>query len=256
MNPMNPTNPHPEASFSRRKCLCVDLPRIDYQDAWTLQTDLVAARWERRLDTDVILLLEHPPVFTLGRRGGMGNLTVSEDMLQERGIPVIQVERGGDITFHGPGQLVIYPIIDLNAARLGVADYVEMLEEAVIRVAADWGITAGRDPRNRGVWVSNSKLASIGIAVRRGISFHGVALNVSLALEPFGWINPCGLQGIGITSMEKKLGQSVSMEDVRQNVKHHLEDIFEVEIVMTDIARDSGMGVLCLQLGDNGVPSY
>ena len=235
MNPMNPTNPHSVAAFPRRRCLCVDLPRIDYQDAWTLQTDLVAARWERRLDTDVILLLEHRPVFTLGRRGGMGNLTVSEDMLQERGIPVIQVERGGDITFHGPGQLVIYPIIDLNAARLGVADYVEMLEEAVIRVAADWGITAGRDPRNRGVWVGDSKLASIGIAVRRGISFHGVALNVSLALEPFGWINPCGLQGIGITSLEKELGRRVSMEKVCRDVRYHLGAVFHMELMMTRI---------------------
>jgi len=208
---------------------------MGYREAWTLQTDLVTARWERRLDTDVILLLEHPPVFTLGRRGGMENLTVSGDVLTERGIPVIQAERGGDITFHGPGQLVIYPIIDLNAARLGVADYVEMLEETVIRVAADWGITAGRDPRNRGVWVGNSKLGSIGIAVRHGISFHGIALNVNLSLDPFSWINPCGLKGIGITSMEKELGRSLSMEEVRQNLKHHLEEIFGIQLIMTKI---------------------
>ncbi|MFO7599880.1 MAG: lipoyl(octanoyl) transferase LipB [Candidatus Desulfacyla sp.] len=238
---MNPTNPHPVAPPPGRKCLCVDLPRIDYQDAWTLQTDLVAARREKRLDTDVVLLLEHPPIFTLGRRGGRENLNVSEDLLADRGIPVIHVERGGDITFHGPGQLVVYPIVDLTSARLGVADYVEMLEEVVIRVAADWGITAGRNPINRGVWVGNSKLASIGIAVRHGISFHGVALNVNLSLDPFSWIHPCGLRGIGITSMEKELGRSVSMEDVRQGVKHHLKGVFEIEMVMTDIARGSGI---------------
>lgn len=228
-------NPHPVTPLPKRKCYCVELPQIAYRDAWTLQTDLVTARWERRLDTDVILLLEHLPVFTLGRRGGMGNLTVSEDVLTNRGIPVIQVERGGDITFHGPGQLVIYPIIDLTSARLGVVDYVGMLEEVVIRVAADWGIAAGRNPLNRGVWVGNSKLGSIGIAVRRGISFHGVAINVNLSLDPFTWINPCGLKGIGITSMENELGQRVSMDEVRQNVKHHLGQIFGVELVITDI---------------------
>jgi lipoate-protein ligase B len=228
---------HPVTPFPRRKCLCVELPQTGYRDVWKVQTDLVAARWEKRLETDVVLLLEHPPVFTLGRRGGMGNLTVSEDVLKERGIPVIQVERGGDITFHGPGQLVIYPIIDLTSVRLGVADYVTMLEEVVIRVAADWGVTAGRNPLNRGVWVGNSKLASIGIAVRRGITFHGVALNVNLSLEPFTWINPCGLKRIGITSLEKELGQSVCMDNVRQNVKHHLGQIFGVELVMTDIQR-------------------
>ncbi len=223
--------------FPRRKCLCVELPQTGYRDAWKVQTELVAARWEKRLETDVVLLLEHPPVFTLGRRGGMGNLTVSENVLKERGIAIIQVERGGDITFHGPGQLVIYPIIDLTSAHLGVADYVEMLEEVAIRVAADWGITAGRNPLNRGVWVGNSKLGSIGIAVRRGISFHGVALNVNLSLDPFTWIHPCGLKGIGITSLEKELGQRVSMDDVRQNVKHHLEEIFRLELVETTIRK-------------------
>lgn len=235
MNSINPTNPHPEPSSPRRNCLCVDLDRIGYQDAWTLQTELVAARWEKRLGTDVVLLLEHPPVFTLGRRGGRENLTVSEEMLTDRGIPVIQAERGGDITFHGPGQLVMYPIMDLTSVRVGVVEYVEMLEEVVIRVAQNWGITAGRNPLNRGVWIGNSKLASIGIAVRHGISFHGIALNVNLSLDPFSWINPCGLKGIGITSMEKELGRSLSMEDVRQNLKHHLEEIFGIKLIMTKI---------------------
>jgi lipoate-protein ligase B len=219
----------------KRKCLCVELPQIGYREAWTLQTDLAAARWEKRLDTDLVLLLEHPPVFTLGRRGGMGHLTVSEDLLANRGIPVIQVERGGDITFHGPGQLVIYPIIDLASARLGVADYVGMLEEVIIRAAADGGVTAGRNPLNRGAWVGNRKLGSIGIAVRHGISFHGVALNVNLSLEPFDWIHPCGLKGIGMTSLRKELGRSVPMDDVRQDVKHHLEDVFGIELAITTI---------------------
>ncbi len=240
-NPIPPTNLHPVTPFPKKKWPCVQLPLTDYREAWRLQIDLVTARWEKRLDTDVVLLVEHPPVFTLGRRGGMGNLTVSENVLKERGIPIIQVERGGDITFHGPGQLVIYPIVDLTAARLGVTDYVEMLEEAIIRVAADWGITANRNPLNRGVWVGNSKLGSIGIAVRHGISFHGVALNVNLSLEPFAWIHPCGLKGIEITSLEKELGRSVSMDDVRKALRRHIEDVFGVELTMTEIAKDLGI---------------
>lgn len=225
--------PRPPASRTLKKWHCIQLPPVNYRDAWKLQTDLVAARWEQRLDTDVVLLLEHPPVFTLGRRGGMENLTIPEDVLKERGIPVIQVERGGDITYHGPGQLVIYPIIDLASARLGVTDYVGMLEEVIIQVAADWGITAGRNPLNRGVWVGNSKLASIGIAVRRGVSFHGVALNVNLGLEPFDWIHPCGLRGIGMTSLKKELGHSVPMDDVTTAVHRHLEEIFGIKLIKT-----------------------
>jgi len=223
--------------------LYVDLPSIAYLDAWTLQSDLVSARWEKRLHTDVILLLEHPPVFTLGRRGGSDNLIVSEEVLRAKGILVIQAERGGDITYHGPGQLVIYPIMDLTAARIGVADYVEMLEEVIIRAAGDWGIVAQRNPINRGVWVGRCKLASIGIAVRRGISFHGAALNVNLLMEPFGWIHPCGLRDIGMTSMEKELGRSVSMEHVRHSVRHHIEEIFRIELIAAkigDLDMDAG----------------
>lgn len=243
MNTTDPMNPSPLPRGPEKIWRCVDLPQTDYRTAWKLQTDLVTARWERRLDTDVVLFLEHPEVFTLGRRGGMANLIVSEEVLKERDIPIIQVERGGDITFHGPGQLVIYPIVNLKSAGLGVVAYVELLEEVIIRVAADWGITAGRNPLNRGVWVGNSKLANIGIAVRHGIGFHGVALNVNPSLEPFAWMNPCGLKGIGITSLEKELGRSVPMEKVRNRVKHHLEELFGIELVMTQIEELGDWGI-------------
>jgi len=225
----------PVTHSTKKNWLCIELPQTGYRAAWKIQTDLVAARKDNILDTDLVLLLEHPPVLTLGRRGGMENLTIAEDVLKERGIPIIQVERGGDITFHGPGQLVIYPIVDLKFARMGVVDYVEMLEEVVIRVAADWGITAGRNPLNRGVWVGNSKLGNIGIAVRRGISFHGVAINVNVSLDPFTWINPCGLKGIGVTSLAVELGRNVPMKSVHSAVKRHLEDVFGVELVMAGI---------------------
>ncbi|MGD8512915.1 MAG: lipoyl(octanoyl) transferase LipB [Deltaproteobacteria bacterium] len=208
---------------------------MDYGEAWNLQGRLVTARKDRIIDTNVILLLEHPPIFTLGSRGGLNNLTVSENFLKKAGVPVIQVERGGDITFHGPGQLVVYPIIDLHGARLPVVDYIENLEEVMIRTAADWGIKAIRHPMNRGVWVGNNKLGSVGIAIRRGIAFHGMALNVNLSLKPFGWINPCGLQDTRMTSMEQELCRKVPMNQVRRSVKEHLEAVFSVELLMTGL---------------------
>ncbi len=218
-----------------KRWLCIEFPAIEYREAWNLQSNLVAARKDKSIDTDIILLLEHPPVFTLGRRGGFSNLTVSPAFLEKAGIPVIHVERGGNITFHGPGQLVVYPIIDLRLVRMRVVDYVQNLEEVMIRAAADWGIKAERNPINRGVWVDNNKLGSIGIAIRRGICFHGIAFNVNLSLKPFGWINPCGLQDIGITSMEKELSHKVSMNQVRETVKSHIEAVFEVELIITSL---------------------
>jgi len=230
--------------FPKQIWVCIELPRTEYRDAWALQTGLVAARAENRLDRDVVLMLEHPPVFTLGRRGGKTNLTVPEEMLAAKGIPVVQVERGGDITFHGPGQLVLYPIVHLASARLGVADYVGMLESVIIEVAADWGIRAGRNPLNRGVWVGNRKIASIGIAVRRGVSFHGVALNVNLSLDPFDWIHPCGLKGIGMTSMEKELGYRISLDGVRTSAQQHMKNIFGIELIQTKMDAHDIDGVL------------
>ena len=218
-----------------KRWLCIDIPAMGYGEAWNLQGRLVAARKDKTIDTDVILFLEHPPVFTLGNRGGLNNLTVSERFLEKAGIPVIQVERGGDITFHGPGQLVVYPIIDLRGARLTVVDYIENLEQVMIRAVADWGINAVRHPMNRGVWVGNNKLGSVGIAIRRGIAFHGMALNVNLSLRPFGWINPCGLQDTRMTSMEQELSRKVLMNQVRQRVKYHLKAVFGVDLVMTGL---------------------
>lgn len=224
-----------------RRWLCVDLPRMEYSETWALQSKVVTARSDRMIETDIVLFLEHLPVFTLGRRGGMNNLTVSRDFLKRAGVPVMQVERGGDITYHGPGQLVIYPIVDLIEARMKVLDYVAHLEEVMIRAAADWGIRAGRNPLNRGIWVDNNKLGSLGIAIRRGISFHGLALNVDIDLEPFQWINPCGLAGIGMTSMARELSQSISTEQVREATRRHMETIFGVELVTVSLSELLGL---------------
>ncbi len=220
-----------------KKWLCIELPVTEYREAWQLQSNLVAARKNKIINDNIVLLLEHPPVFTIGRRGGLNNLSVSANFLEKAGIPVVQVERGGNITFHGPGQLVVYPIIDLQVAKLGVVDYVEKLEEIMIRAAADWGIKADRNPINRGVWVGNNKLGSIGIAIRRGICFHGMAFNVNISLKPFGWINPCGLDNMGITSMEREISRKVSMNQVRENIKLHLKSVFGIRLVMTSLQK-------------------
>ncbi|MBN2373725.1 lipoyl(octanoyl) transferase LipB [bacterium] len=219
---------------SDKRWLCCSLSLIDYKEAWELQTGLVEARKTGGIETDVVLFAEHPPVFTLGRRGGSDNLKVQEDFLRDRGIPVFRIERGGSITYHGPGQIVVYPIVDLNAARLSVKDYIGMLEEVMIRTSSGFGVDAQRNPLNRGIWVGPSKLGSVGIAIRKGISFHGIALNVNLSMEPFEWINPCGLKGVGVTSMEKALSNKISINSVCEAVKTHIESVFG--IVLEDAA--------------------
>ncbi|MFZ0613760.1 MAG: lipoyl(octanoyl) transferase LipB [Desulfobacterales bacterium] len=212
---------------------------IDYAEALELQHRLVAARKSRALDTDLLMVLEHPPVFTLGRRGGRENLIVSSDFLARSGVEVIQTERGGNITYHGPGQLVAYLILDLEAARLGVKDLVYLLEEAMLRTAAGWSIAATRSPVNHGIWVGGSKMGSIGIAIRRGITYHGLALNVDPALEPFSWINPCGLAGVGVTSLKQASGLAPDMRSVQPVFKTHIQTVFGTELVAMEPAEVS-----------------
>jgi lipoate-protein ligase B len=190
------------------------------------------ARKNQAFDRDIVLFLEHNPVFTLGKRGGIENLKVSERFLEKQNISIVQAERGGDITFHGPEQLVVYPIVDLKKAKMPVLEYVKRLENVMIRVANDWRIKAEQNATNRGIWVGNNKLGSIGISVQNDTSFHGFALNVNTWLVPFGWINPCGLQNIRMTSMKQELSRQVSMDRVRQSARQHLEDIFGIKLVL------------------------
>ena len=207
-------------------CWWVELPQTEYQTALDLQLAVVDAKVAGRLEADVILCVEHPRVFTLGRRGGRENLCVSDDFLAEKGVAVMATDRGGNITYHGPGQLVVYPIIHLSRRRFKVVDFVSGLEKAMIRTAARWGMAAGTDPVNRGVWLDGDKLGSIGITVRRGISFHGLALNVNTDMEPFGWINPCGLDQVRMTSFQRHLGEAVSMDAARKEMANHLAEVF------------------------------
>jgi lipoyl(octanoyl) transferase len=208
-----------------------------YARVHALQVALAAQRHQGELPIDLFLTVEHPPVFTLGRRGGREHLAVSEAFLAGRDIALIPIERGGEITYHGPGQLVVYPIISLRRARIAVSDYVYRLEEVMRLLAADFGVAAGRDARNHGVWVGNNKLGSIGIAIRHGVSFHGLALNVNTDLEPFGWINPCGLRDIGMTSLASERGAACPMDAVRSRLQYHLGRVFFVHLHTLPAAR-------------------
>ncbi len=232
--PKNTTD-NEQRTTNPRQWRLLDLPVVNYEEALDLQHDLVQALSDKIMDKDVVLFLEHPPVFTLGRRGGLDNLMVSKNKLDKRGISLVHVERGGDITYHGPGQIVVYPIIHLERNRFKVVDFVSALEEVMIRVAFDSGIAADRNSINRGVWVGRKKLGSIGIAVRRGISFHGLALNVNLEMEPFCWVNPCGLDGVAMTSMKDELSHDLNMSDVREAMKRHMEEIFKVELIGSEL---------------------
>ena len=219
-----------ETSEKLKEVIYLELPQTPYQEAWKLQQDIVAAKINGRLHSDVILSLEHPPVFTLGRRGGRDNLCVAESFLKQEGIEVVQVERGGDITYHGPGQVVIYVMWNIKRSRTSVTDLVSALEDIMIRTAASFGVEAQRNSLNRGVWVDNAKLGSIGIAIRKGISFHGLALNVRTNLTHFSWINPCGLQNVGMTTLEKELAKTVDLQAVRRAAAQHIEAVMGVKL--------------------------
>ncbi len=207
----------------------MNLGMMEYNQAWQLQSAIVAARVNGSIENDIVLLVEHPAVFTLGRRGGRDYLQVGEAFLEQAGIPLVQVERGGFITYHGPGQLVLYPIIDLEARRLGVTDYVAALEEIMLLTVRAWGLTAQRHPKNAGIWIGNHKMGNIGIALRKGVSFHGLSLNVNVDLTPFSWIQPCGLAGVSMTSVKQELGKEISMTVAARQLINNFQTVLEMD---------------------------
>jgi len=217
------------------KAYCLNLGLMNYATARDLQLEIVEAKKAGILDQDVFLILEHTPVFTLGLRGGNNHLKVPESFIASRNIPLMHIERGGDITYHGPGQLIIYPIVHLRTGRWRVVSFVEALEEIMIRIACDWGIQAERRSVNRGVWAGDHKLGSVGIAVRRSISFHGLALNINTDLEPFQWINPCGLTGIAITSLQQLKHREIPLPAVRERAQIHIRTLFNKDLEMISI---------------------
>lgn len=208
------------------ECDLRDLGVVTYENGMRMQERLVEARQKDEIP-DQLLLLEHPPVITLGRSGNLGHLTASDSDLRIRGVRFYETTRGGDITYHGPGQVVGYPILHLGEGSRDVRRYVTNVEEVLIRTAADYGIVATRDPQNRGVWVEHEKLGAIGVRIARWVTSHGFAFNVSPDLEHFSLIVPCGIQGRGVTSLERLLGRAVDANEVRQRIAGHFSEVFE-----------------------------
>lgn len=207
---------------------------VPYADAWALQRDLVRSRQAASIP-DSLILLEHAPVVTLGRSAKVAHLRLSPEALASRGIELFEVERGGDVTYHGPGQLVGYPILDLRALREDVVRYVRLLEESVIATLAVFGIAGGRLPGYPGVWVDGAKVCAVGVAVKRRVTMHGFALNVATDLDAFEVINPCGL-GRPVTSMATILGRAVEVADVRDVYAETFSRVFGIGLTPADPA--------------------
>ena len=217
------------------KGLEIDLGLVGYAEALELQERVVRARKAGAVE-DVLLFCEHPHVITLGRSGKRANLLAGESVLRQKGVQYFETGRGGDITYHGPGQLVCYPILDLAAIRRDVVWYVRSLEEAMIRATAEFGLTARREAGKTGVWVGGEdgrnpeKLAAIGVHLSRWITSHGLAYNVATDLRYFDLIVPCGLAERRATSLEKLLGRRVEPGEPRAALARHLGEVFGLEL--------------------------
>jgi lipoyl(octanoyl) transferase len=216
------------------ECWKVNVGRIGYQRAWELQKRIVAAR-KLALISDVLLLCEHPHVITMGRNGRAEHLLASETMLRARAVEFQATNRGGDITYHGPGQIVAYPILNLAEIRRDVGWYVRQLEEAMIRTTAEYGIMAERREGRTGIWVgvaeasgapNEEKLGAIGVHISRWVTSHGLAYNVSTDLSYFDLIVPCGIAGKRATSLTRLLDRQIEMDDVAPRLVHHLGECF------------------------------
>jgi len=212
-----------------RKCVVRELGRVDYGRALELQRELVAQR-KQGLIADQLVLLEHPHVITMGRNGRLENLLASDEILDRAGISFYPTDRGGDVTYHGPGQLVGYPILDLREWKRDVGAYVRGVEQAIIDTLADFGIEAGRIPKLTGVWVGEQKIAAIGVHISRWVTSHGFALNVATDLSYFQYIVPCGLTR-PVTSMAQ-LGVRASLQEVMRSLAGHFGRVFECEMLL------------------------
>jgi lipoyl(octanoyl) transferase len=207
-------------------------------DPFTIHTPIAIGTPLSELETqNYLLFVEHPPVFTLGKSGNINNVLLSEERLKERGIEFFRTNRGGDITFHGPRQIVGYPILDLEKFDTDIGHYLRNLEELIILTLADYGIDAGRSKGETGVWIDpgtmgrERKICAIGVRCSRWITMHGFAFNVNTDLSYFNHIIPCGIQNKQVTSLQKELGREVGMEEVKGMVKKNFEKVFNVELI-------------------------
>lgn len=219
---------HPEA-VTPLPCWAMQLGRYDYGRAWDLQGELARARHAEQIP-DLFLLVEHEHVYTLGRAGRDENVLWDESHLRRRGVQIYHVDRGGDVTYHGPGQAVGYPIVSLRSRGLDAHKYLRDLEEVLLRTLADFGIAGRRADGMTGVWVDNAKIAAIGVKFTRAVTSHGFALNVNTDLSYFSGIVPCGLTNRNVTSMEALLGQSVDMAVVQKSLTAHFGAVFELDV--------------------------
>jgi lipoyl(octanoyl) transferase len=233
--------------MSERTVSLVNLGRLDYASALERQEQVCALRQQEQIG-DVLLLVEHPPVLTLGRNSDREHLVAGEDTLARRGISLFETNRGGDVTYHGPGQLVGYPILNLRSFTppLGIVVYLRWLEEVLIRACADFGVLTHRVPGRTGVWtmpggeVAEKKIAALGVHVARGVTTHGFALNVTTDLEDFHLIVPCGIRDRGVTSLEMETDpeNSPSMDQVANAISRHFGRVFGRQMVWLEALED------------------
>jgi lipoate-protein ligase B len=207
----------------------IDLGLTNFKDVWELQKQVVKLRYGNRIP-DCLLLTEHKPVITMGRATSMQNLLCSPEDLTQRGIDLFSIERGGDITFHGPGQLVAYPIVDLTARSRDLHQYLRDLERLVINTLADLGLKAEIKRGLTGVWIGNKKVAAIGVAVSRWVTYHGLALNVNTDMDYFKLINPCGITQYPVGSVSQMLGKEVEMSLAAEVLSENFADMFNYEM--------------------------
>jgi len=217
----------------KKQLFRIDLGRTHYKETWDLQKKLVSLRYEKRIP-DCLLFTEHEPVITMGRATSLSNLLCSRDYLDERGIDLFEIERGGDITFHGPGQLIAYPIIDLTERGRDLHQYLRDLESLIVATLADLDIKADLKEGLTGVWANDSKLAAIGVAVSRWITYHGLALNVNTDLDYFKLINPCGITKFPVGSVSNLLGRKLDLKAVADLMAANFVKLFNYEIEIVE----------------------
>lgn len=222
---------------AEREMWVVLLGRMGYEECLELQREVARQRISGAIPQDVLLLVEHPPVVTLGRASKQKNLISSPDFLRSRGVELFEVERGGDVTFHGPGQLVGYPVFDLKRHKQDLHWYLRSVEEAIIRVIGEYGIPGERSTGYTGVWTRGRKIASIGVHARDWVTWHGFALNVTTDLSYFDLIVPCGIVGVEMTSIEKEAGGSVGLDSVSDLAAHHFSEVFDLPLIVVPLDR-------------------
>jgi len=202
----------------------VDLGVTDYKDAYRLQMELLE-KVSRGLSENTLLITEHRPVITIGRKGSWANIFKSRESLYSRGIEVLETDRGGGVTYHGPGQIVAYPVFKLENEARDIHSFLEFLEKIGSHFLMQYGLSAEPRPGLRGVWVKGKKIASIGIGVKRWVTYHGLAININTDLAPFSFIRPCGIEGVEMTSLKTILGRRLYINDAKDKLKSSFEKV-------------------------------